>query len=92
MLGGGFTAGLAAMMDPKKYDIRHDFGSGKLWRYVFLGWGLTFAGILMRSPLGKKVIEITKQNQEQLEETQKELDEAKAHLVKHEDMPHDSSH
>jgi hypothetical protein len=80
MLGGGAAAGFTAAMDPSKYDIRHDFGSGKLWPFVFMGWGLTFAGILIHSPLGQKVIAITKQSKAQLEQTQKDLDQAKADL------------
>jgi hypothetical protein len=80
MLGGGAAAGFGAMMDPSKYDIRHDLFSGKLWKYVFMGWGLTFAGIMVKSPLGQKVIAVTKQNKEQLEQTQRDLDQAKADL------------
>lgn len=80
MLGGGAAAAFAAMTDPAKYQFPQDFGSGKLWKYVFMGWGLTFAGILIKSPVGQKVIAITNQSKEQLAQTQKELDQAKANL------------
>lgn len=80
MLGGGFAAGFTAMMDPSKYKFPQDLGSGKLWPYVFMGWGLTFAGVLIHSPLGQKVVAFTKQSQEQLEQSQKDLNQAKADL------------
>jgi hypothetical protein len=80
MLGGGFAAGFTAMLDPTKYKFPQDLGSGKLWKYVFMGWALTFGGILLHSPLGQKVIAFNKQNKEQLEQTQKELDQAKKEL------------
>jgi hypothetical protein len=80
MLGGGAAAGFTAAIDPSKYNFPKDLGSGKLWPYVFMGWGLTFAGILVHSPIGQKVIAFSKQSQEQLEQTQKDLDKAKAAL------------
>jgi hypothetical protein len=80
MLGGGAAAGFSAAINPNEYHFPQDFGSGKLWKYVFMGWALTFAGVLIHSPLGQKVIAITKQNQAQLDQTQKELDQAKQDL------------
>jgi hypothetical protein len=80
MLGGGFAAGFTAMMDPSKYSFPKDLGTGKLWPYVFMGWGLTFAGVLIHSPIGQKVIAITKQSKAQLEQTQQELNQAKDSL------------
>lgn len=80
MLGGGAAAGFSAAMDPTKYHFPQDFGSGKLWKYVFMGWALTFGGVLIHSPLGQKVIAISKQSKEQLDQTQKDLDQAKADL------------
>ena len=80
MLGGGAAAAFSAMTDPSKYKFPQDFGSGKLWRYVFMGWALTFAGVLIHSPLGQKAIALTKQSKEQLDQTQKELNQAKDNL------------
>jgi hypothetical protein len=80
MLGGGAAAGFAAMTDPSKYDFPKDLGSGKLWKYVFMGWALTFVGAFIKSPIGQHVIAVTKQSQEQLEQTQQELNQAKADL------------
>ena len=80
MLGGGAAAGFSAMTDPSKYKFPQDLGSGKLWKYVFMGWALTFAGVLIHSPLGQKAIALTKQSKEQLDQTQKELNQAKDNL------------
>lgn len=80
VLGGAIAGAFAAMMDPVKYSITQDLFSGKLWKYFFMGAALTLGGILLHSPLGQKMISITKQSKEQLEQTQKELNQAKADL------------
>jgi hypothetical protein len=80
MLGGGFTAAVAAMFDPSKYSFPHDLGSGKLWRYVFAGWGLTFGALLIHSPLGQKTLAALKDLQAQLAQSKADLEQAKAEL------------
>lgn len=80
LLGGGFAAAIPALTDPNKYRFPQDLGSGKLWPYVITGWVLTFSGILIHSPLGQKAMAFTEQSKEQLAQSQKDLDKAKADL------------
>jgi hypothetical protein len=73
MLGGGLVAGISAMSDPNKYRFPQDLGSGKLWRYVFAGWGLTFTALLIKSPLGQKALSNLEAGQKQLKADRKTL-------------------
>jgi hypothetical protein len=73
VVGGGIASTLTAMFDPQKYNIVHDFGSGKLWVYFFEGAGVTFLALLVKSPLGQQVITA-------YEDSQKSVEQAKAEL------------
>jgi hypothetical protein len=80
MLGGGLAGGLSALFDPTKYRFPHDLGSGKLWKYVFMGWGLTLGGLLIKSPLGQQTMQAYRDAQAQLKADQEELEKCKAEL------------
>jgi hypothetical protein len=77
MLGGGLAAIVPIVSDRSKYKFPEDFGSGKLWPYILMGWFLTFAGILLKSPVVKKAMDFSDQSEEQLEKAQHDLDKAK---------------
>jgi hypothetical protein len=78
--GGGIAGAAAAAFDPAKYRFPQDFGTGKLLPYFFTGAGLTLGGMLLHSPLGQKIMGTFKSTQEQLAQSQKELEQAKAEL------------
>lgn len=80
ILGGCVAGSFAAMMDPTKYDITHDLGSGKLWKFFFMGGALTLAGMVLHSPFGQRFTSSIKQSQEQIEQTKRELAQAKEDL------------
>jgi hypothetical protein len=80
--GGGIAGAVAAAFDPKKYDIRHDIGSGKLWIFFFQGFGLTFLALLVKSPFGQQMIGAYKDSQSQLEQSRKEIERLKAQADK----------
>jgi hypothetical protein len=81
MLGGGLAGGLSALFDPSKYNFPRDLGSGKLWKYVFMGWGLTLGGLLIKSPLGKQVTQAYRDSQAQLEADREAFEKIKAALT-----------
>jgi hypothetical protein len=78
--GGGVAGAFAAAMDPSKYVFPHDFGSGKLWKYFFMGAALTFGGLLIKSPLGQSMMSAYKQSQADLEASKRTVAETKAAL------------
>jgi hypothetical protein len=41
----------SAMSDDTLYRWPSDIGSGKMWKYFFVGAGLTLATLLVKSPL-----------------------------------------
>jgi len=86
-LGGGIAGAAAAAFDPAKYRFPQDFGTGKLLPYFFTGAGLTLGGMLLHSPLGQKIMGTFKATQQQLADTQKELQQAKAELKAVETSP-----
>lgn len=53
ILGGGISGCTAAMLDPTKYNIHQDLGSGKLWKFFFMGAALTLGGIAQGRMHGK---------------------------------------
>jgi hypothetical protein len=79
-LGGGIAGAGAAAFDPGKYRFPQDFGSGKLWPFFFMGFGLTLGGYILRSPWGQKVMTMFQQSQSDLEQSRKDLEKAKADL------------
>lgn len=54
IIGGGLAGAFTAALDPSKYHFPHDFGSGKLWEYFFMGAVLTASGMLAKSQFGQK--------------------------------------
>jgi hypothetical protein len=79
-LGGGIAAAFTASMDPLKYSFPHDFGSGKLWKFFFMGVAVTFGALLVKSPLGQKAMSAYKETHEKMAENKPVLEEAKADL------------
>jgi hypothetical protein len=77
-VGGGIAGAAAAAFDPTKYRFPHDFGTGKLIPYFFTGAGLTLGGMVLHSPLGQKLMGSYKATQEQIAQSQKDLEQAKA--------------
>jgi hypothetical protein len=78
--GGGIAAAVTAAFDPQKYNIAHDLGSGKMWIYFFQGFAVTFGALLLKSPLGQKVMTTYKDSQAQLKESQASIEATKAEL------------
>lgn len=81
-VGGGIAASVAAAFDPQKYNLAHDFGSGKLWTFFFQGAGLTFGALLLKSPLGQKAMKAYRDTQEELKQNQADFEKAKTELKK----------
>jgi len=79
-VGGGIAGALTAAVDPSKYHFPHDLGSGKLFVYFFEGFGLTFGGMLLKSPLGQQVMGAYKDSQQQLQASKADLAAAKTEL------------
>jgi hypothetical protein len=79
-LGGGIAAIVATAADPQKYRFPQDLGSGKMWPYFLAGIGLTFGGMLLKSPFGQTTLAALKDAQAQLKESQETLEKAKADL------------
>lgn len=50
-IGGGIAGMFDAAMDPAKYQVPQDIGSGKLVRHFLIGAALTLIGVLFRSPI-----------------------------------------
>lgn len=84
-LGGGIAAVVATAMDPSKYQFPRDFGTGKMWPYFFSGMGVTFAALLMKSPLGQKAMKEYQDSQAQLAADREELERIKSRIGKAED-------
>lgn len=80
VLAGGVTGMITAACDPSKYRFPQDFGSGKLWPFFFTGAGLTFFGVLIRSPFGQKIMAGFHASQAQLKQTQLDIEKAKSDL------------
>jgi hypothetical protein len=79
-LGGGIAGAFAAATDATKYNFPHDLGSGKLWKFFFMGAAITFGGLLIKSPFGQQMMGAYKQSQEDLAASQAALEETKAAL------------
>jgi hypothetical protein len=56
LFGGVMAASYTMIIEPDSYHLPQDFGSGKLWKYFIGGVVLTVSGILIESPLGKKLM------------------------------------
>jgi len=56
LIGGILAASYTVIVEPGGYHFPHDFGSGKMWKFFVGGVILTIAGILVESPLGKKLM------------------------------------
>lgn len=80
VIGGGLAAALAAAFDPQKYNIAHDFGSGKLWDFFLEGAGMTFVALLIKSPFGQQTLGAFKDTQTQLQANRDLLQDTKADL------------
>lgn len=80
VLGGGIAGAFSAAMDPTKYTFPHDFGSGKLWKFFFMGGALTLAGMALHSPLGQRLMAGFKESQAQLQQSQNEIAQTKSDL------------
>jgi hypothetical protein len=68
VLGGGVAGAFTAAMDPAKYHFPHDFGSGKLIKYFFMGAFLTLGGLVLHSPWGHKMMAGYRKSQEHIED------------------------
>lgn len=79
-LGGGIAAIVATAADPTKYRFPQDLGSGKMWPYFFSGVGVTFAALLIKSPLGERAMTIYRDSQDQLKASQQTITQTKAEL------------
>ena len=78
---------VAASQDPSKYKFPQDFGSGKLWPFFFQGAILTFGAMLLKSPIGKKVMSSVKEGKENLEESKQVIADTKASLKDSKTLP-----
>ena len=56
LLGGIMGAIYAVIVEPETYHFPHDIGSGKMWKFFVGGAILTISGVLVESPLGKKLM------------------------------------
>ena len=56
LLGGVLGALYTVVVEPESYRLPQDFASGKMWKFFLGGSFLTIAGILVESPLGKKLM------------------------------------
>jgi hypothetical protein len=81
VLGGGIAGMFSAAMDPTKYSLAHDFGSGKLWKYFAMGAGLTLGALLVKSPLGVSALSAYQQSQAQAKEDAALLDKVKKDIT-----------
>lgn len=80
---GGAIAGIfSAAMDPTKYRFPEDLGSGKMWKYCFMGAGLTLGGMLLKSPIGQKTITAFLDSQKQLEQAKQDIEKVQTELKK----------
>lgn len=79
-VGGGIAGAFAAAMDPTKYHFPHDIGSGKLWKFFFMGAGLTFGSLLLRSPLGQQAMSAYRDSQQQAAEDKAAIEKLKGEL------------
>lgn len=79
-LGGGLAGTVAGMMDSTKYHIPQDLFSGKLWPHFFMGAATTFGALLLKSPLGQKVMTAYENSQQQAKEDAALLDKVKGDL------------
>ena len=80
VVGGGVAGGASALFDPAKYSFPKDFGTGKLWPYVFTGAGLTLGGMFLHSNLGQKIFAGITRTQQQIAADQAAIQQAKADL------------
>lgn len=81
VVGGGVAGAFAAAMDPSKYHFPHDFGSGKLWKFFLEGCAMTLMALLIKSPLGQKVMTSFQQSQQQAKDDAALIASTKADLV-----------
>jgi len=79
-VGGGIASAVAAFADPDKYSFPKDLGSGKLWPFFFQGAGLAVGALLLKSPMGQKLIGAFKSSQQQAQEDKAALESAKQEL------------
>jgi hypothetical protein len=56
LAGGAAAGGYTILIEPGFYHFPRDFGSGKLWEFFWGGFLLTVGGILVESPLGKRLM------------------------------------
>jgi hypothetical protein len=79
-LGGGIAGIFSAAMDPAKYQFPQDLGSGKMWKYCFMGMALTLGGMLLKSPIGQKTLTAFKDSQQQLQQAKEDIEKVQAEL------------
>jgi hypothetical protein len=72
-LGGGIAGAFSAAMNPAVYSFPKDFGSGKLWKFFFMGAGLTISGMVLHSPLGQKIMAQVQQSHDAVEQAKTQL-------------------
>jgi hypothetical protein len=87
IFGGGIAGAFSAAIDRTKYQFPQDFGSGKLWKYFFMGCLLTFGGSLLRSPWGQKIMASFQASQQQLKQSREDLQTAQKDLTKNVNRP-----
>jgi hypothetical protein len=79
-VGGGIAGIFSAVMDPSKYSFPADLGSGKMWKYCFMGAVLTLGGLLLKSPLGQRAVSAFKDSQQLLKDSKEAISAAQADL------------
>ncbi len=79
-LGGGIAAMFAAANDPTKYVFPRDFGSGKLWPFFFQGAAITIGALLIKSPLGQKMMTEIKASDKQIRDAEDKLQKDREEL------------
>lgn len=79
-VGGGIAGACSAAINPELYRFPQDFGSGKLWKYFFSGAAITLGALLLKSPLGQKLVGEYKETQASLQQSQATLQQAKSEL------------
>lgn len=81
-LGGGIASSIAALADPSKYSFPKDLGTGKMWPFFLSGSAMTIGALLLKSPLGSKVVAQIKDSQSQLQESKQTIQQTKSDLKK----------
>lgn len=78
--GGGIAGSVAALSDPAKYTFPRDLGSGKMWPFFLSGAGTAVGAMLLKSPLGIRIMDAVKQSKQDLQDSKAVLDQTKRDL------------